>query len=168
MICCVMGVLSGFAPTGRKTGRRSSQLPRQVGPRSRYLRFFTLKLEFSEKEREFFLNVDFDKHVALVALMEEAGRDTLVGAGRYVGIKPGKAEVAFTVIDSHQGQGIGAALLRHLIVVAREAGLQELIAEVLPENKAMLHVFQNCGLPVSLAAASDVVHVTMPLIGNPG
>lgn len=135
----------------------------KVGPRSRYLRFFTLKLEFSEREREFFLNVDFDKHVALVALTEEAGRDMLVGAGRYVVIKPGRAEVAFTVIDSHQGQGIGTALLRHIIAVARIAGLHELIAEVLPENKSMLHLFENCGVPVSVSGEPEVVHVTMQL-----
>jgi GNAT superfamily N-acetyltransferase len=135
----------------------------EVGPRSRYLRFFTLKREFSEKEREFFLNVDFDKHVALVAVAEESGQQLIVGAGRYVGVEPGKAEVAFTVIDRYQGRGIGASLVRHLAIVAREAGLDELIAEVLPENKSMLHIFQKSGLPVSVVAEPEVVHVTMQL-----
>jgi RimJ/RimL family protein N-acetyltransferase len=135
----------------------------EVGPRSRYLRFFTLKREFSEREREFFLNVDFDKHVALVAVTEEAGQKVIIGAGRYVGVEPGKAEVAFTVIDRYQGQGIGASLLRHLVIVAREAGLHELIAEVLPENKSMLHLFQKSGLPVSVVSEPEVVHITMQL-----
>ena len=48
--------------------------------------------------------------------------------------RPGAAEVAFVVIDDYQGQGIGAALLRHLAAIARSAGLKELVAEVLPEN----------------------------------
>jgi RimJ/RimL family protein N-acetyltransferase len=135
----------------------------QVGPRSRYLRFFTLKREFSEKEREFFLNVDFDKHVALVAIAEEAGQKPIVGAGRYVQVAPGKAEVAFTVIDRYQGRGIGAALVRHLVIVARNAGLHELIAEVLPENKSMLRLFQKSGVPVRVASDPDVVHVTLQL-----
>ena len=135
----------------------------QVGPRSRYLRFFTVKREFSERERDFFLNVDFDKHVALVAFMDEAGKRVLVGAGRYVGVQPGKAEVAFTVIDKCQGMGIGTALVRHLAMVARAAGLHELVAEVLPENKPMLHLFQKSGLPVSIVSNPDVVHVTMQL-----
>jgi GNAT superfamily N-acetyltransferase len=135
----------------------------EVGPRSRYLRFFTLKREFSEKEQEFFLNVDFDKHVALVAIAEESGRKLIVGAGRYVGVEPGKAEVAFTVIDRYQGQGIGASLVRHLVIVARESGLHELVAEVLPENKSMLHLFQQSGLPVNVDAEPEVVHVTMQL-----
>jgi GNAT superfamily N-acetyltransferase len=134
-----------------------------VGARSRYLRFFTLKREFSEKEKQFFLNVDFDKHVALVAVAEEGGQKLIVGAGRYVEVTPGKAEVAFTVIDRYQGRGIGASLVRHLVIVARKAGLHELIAEVLPENKSMLHLFQKSGLPVSVAAESDVVHVSLQL-----
>src|ERR1700754_3737579 len=101
---------------------------------SLYRRFFTIKREFTEREREFFLNVDFINHVALVALTDEAGHSAIVGSGRYVVVRPGKAEVAFAVIDEYQGQGIGAALMRHLVVVARAAGLKELIAEVLEEN----------------------------------
>jgi GNAT superfamily N-acetyltransferase len=135
----------------------------KVGHRSRYLRFFALKLEFSDKEREFFLNVDFDKHVALIALAEEAGQRHIVGAGRYVVVEPGKAEIAFTVIDSQQGRGLGAALMRHLAVVARGAGLHTLVAEVLPENAAMLKVFQHSGLPMRTVSHPDVMHVSLQL-----
>jgi GNAT superfamily N-acetyltransferase len=135
----------------------------QVGPRSRYLRFFTLKREFTEREKDFFLNVDFDRHVALVGVFEEAGEKSIVGAGRYVVTEQGKAEVALTVIDKYQGQGIGAALFRHLVIVARGAGLHTLIAEVLPENKPMLHVFRNSGLPVAMVSDPEVIHLTMQL-----
>src|SRR5262245_31371098 len=79
----------------------------RIGPLSLYRRFFTVKRGFSEREQAFFLNVDFDKHVALLALMEEAGRKVIVGGGRYVVVQPGKAEVAFMVVDQYQGQGIG-------------------------------------------------------------
>lgn len=135
----------------------------RVGARSRYLRFFTLKRSFTEREHEFFLNVDFDKHVVLIALMEESGRKVVVGGGRYIGVRPESAEVAFVVIDSYQGQGIGAILMRHLAVIARAAGLKELIAEVLPENKPMLKVFEKCGLPMSVAPEAEVVHVSLQL-----
>src|SRR6185436_4428967 len=118
---------------------------------------------FSEREKEFFLNVDFDKHVALVALTEEAGSPVIVGSGRYIVVEPGKAEVAFMVIDPYQGQGIGAALLRHLAELARRSGLHDLIAEVLPENAPMLKVFRKCGLPMTAASASGVVHVDLAL-----
>jgi hypothetical protein len=47
-------------------------------------RFFAVKRGFSEKERAFFMDIDFSNHVALVAVIEEAGRPAIVGGGRYV------------------------------------------------------------------------------------
>jgi len=40
-------------------------------------------------------------------------------------------------------QGIGAALTHHLAASARGAGLKELMAGVLPDNRPMLKVFEN-------------------------
>ena len=69
----------------------------------------------------------------------------------------------FAVVDQYQGQGIGAALMRHLTVLANDAGLHELIAEVLPENVAMLRVFEKSGLHLNTKRDSGVVHVTLQL-----
>jgi hypothetical protein len=71
----------------------------RIGTRSLYRRFFTVKRRFTEREVAFFVDVDFVKHVALVAVVEESGRAAIVGGGRYVVGQPGKAEVAFAVID---------------------------------------------------------------------
>jgi GNAT superfamily N-acetyltransferase len=128
---------------------------------SLYRRFFTVKRAFTEREVAYFLNIDFVDHVALVALVDEAGREVIVGGGRYIVVHPGKAEVAFAVIDQYQGQGIGAALMRHLAGIARGAGLRELIADVLPENVAMLKVFAKSGLPLTTNHESDVVHIML-------
>jgi RimJ/RimL family protein N-acetyltransferase len=130
---------------------------------SLYRRFFTVKRSFSEREMNFFMNVDFIRHVALVAVVEEGGRPAIVGGGRYVVVEPGKAEVAFAVVDQYQGQGIGAALIRHLAQIARAAGLHEFVAEVLPENAPMLKLFEKCGLEMSRTSDTEVVHVTLRL-----
>jgi GNAT superfamily N-acetyltransferase len=53
----------------------------------------------------------------------------------------GQGEIAFVVIEAYQAQGIGTLLMRHLRVLARDAGLKALIAEVLTENIAILNVF---------------------------
>jgi RimJ/RimL family protein N-acetyltransferase len=130
---------------------------------SLYRRFFTVKRRFSDRERQFFLNVDFVRQVALMAWAEEAGRNVIVGGGRYVVVESGKAEVAFIVIDPYQGQGIGGRLMRHLVAIARAGGLQELIAEVLPDNRPMLKVFENCGLPMTRIDEHEVIQVTLQL-----
>ncbi len=135
----------------------------RTSAQSLYRRFFAAKRGFSETEKAFFLNVDFVDHVALIAVLEEEGRRAIVGGGRYVVLQPGKAEVAFVVVDQYQGQGIGAALMHHLATIARAAGLQELVAEVLADNVSMLKVFEKSGLPFSAKRQSRVVHVTLPL-----
>jgi GNAT superfamily N-acetyltransferase len=135
----------------------------RTSPRSLYRRFFSVRQDFAEQEVDFFLNVDFVNHVALVAVMEEAGRPVIVGAGRYIAVEPGRAEVAFAVVDAYQGQGIGAALMRHLAAVAREAGLKELVADVLPDNSPMLKIFEKCGLDVRTKRGPRVVQLTLRL-----
>jgi len=139
-------------------GRTSAQ--------SLYRRFFGAKRHFSESEKTFFLNVDFVNHVALVAVAEDAGRRIIVGGGRYIVVRPGIAELAFAVIDEQQGRGIGAALMRHLVRLARDAGIKELIAEVLPENLPMLKVFQKSGLGMQTKHRAGVVDVTLSLAND--
>ena len=124
-------------------------------------RFFGLKRHFSDDEVAYYTNVDFTNHVALVAVLEEDGHAVIVGGARYIVSQPGAAEVAFAVDDAHQGQGIGALLMKHLAGIARRAGLQELYAEVLPNNTAMLKVFEKSGCGMSTKREQGVVHVTL-------
>jgi GNAT superfamily N-acetyltransferase len=135
----------------------------RISAQSLYRRFFGVKRHFSDKEVDFFLNVDFISHVALVAVVEENGAPMIVGGGRYVVVRLGEAEVAFAVVDDYQGQSIGTVLLRHLASLARGAGLSELIAEVLPTNMPMLKVFEKSGMPVSVRHERGSVHVTIRL-----
>jgi GNAT superfamily N-acetyltransferase len=122
----------------------------RTSDQTRYRRFFAPKNGLTEADLNFSVNVDFATHVALAALIEENdGRQLLVGAGRYVVSNEREAELAFTVDDPHQGLGIGTQLMRHLILIAREAGLQTLEAEVLAANTPMLKVFKHCGLPMT-------------------
>ena len=135
----------------------------RIGTQSLQRRFFTVKRGFSEKEIAYFMGIDFDRHVALVALADEDGRDVIIGGGRYIVTEPGKAEIAFVVIDDYQGQGIGTILMRHLSVIARKAGLKELIADVLPENAAMRKVFSKFGFEVRRSKDPQVVHLALVL-----
>ena len=128
-----------------------------------YRRFFGPNQSFSEREIEFFLNVDFTSHVALVALLAEDGRQVIVGGARYIVSRPGCAELAFVIDDLHQKLGIATLLITHLIKLARAAGLKEFVAEVLPENQPMLKVFTRCGLAMTTRRERGVVHVTLVL-----
>lgn len=126
-------------------------------------RFFVSKRSFTDQETDFFLNLDFVNHVALLAVLEEGGRPVIAGGGRYIVMRPGEAEIAFAVVDQYQGQGIGKALMRHLAAIAQAADLERLSAEVLAENRPMLRLFDQSGLRLRTKREADVLHVTLQL-----
>jgi RimJ/RimL family protein N-acetyltransferase len=135
----------------------------RASTQSIFRRFFAAKRAFSEQEIAFFVNIDFIAHVALVAVTQENGQPAIIGGARYIVTQLGTAEVAFAVIDAYQGQGLGAALMRHLVAIAQAAGLTEFIAEVLPDNARMLKVFEKGGLPLTTKHEGSVVHVVLRL-----
>jgi RimJ/RimL family protein N-acetyltransferase len=98
--------------------------------------------------------------VALVAVVEEDGRPVVGGGARYIVVQSRKAEVAFALVDAYQGRGIGRALLHHLAAIA---GLEELIAEILPDNIPMLKVLEKSGFPMRAKREAQVVHVSLRL-----
>jgi hypothetical protein len=53
--------------------------------------------------------------------------------------------------------------MRHLVTMARQAGLEELIADVLPDNTAMLEVFETSGLGIRTQRKADAIHVVLQL-----
>jgi RimJ/RimL family protein N-acetyltransferase len=134
----------------------------RVSAQSLYRRFFGPKRGFTEKETDFFVNVDFVNHVALVAVIDGSGENTIIGGARYIVTQPGTAELAFAIVDEYQGQGVGTALLRHLVLIARDSGLQHLVAEVLPENVPMLTLFRKFGFSTA-RSGGEAVHVAMDL-----
>ena len=110
-----------------------------------YLRFFAPLRELSERDVHHFTHVDYVDRVALVATI----RDDIIGVGRFDKVDERSAEVAFNIGDSYQGKGIGSVLLEHLAAIARDLGIAEFTAEVLPQNRKMLQVFADAGYAVS-------------------
>ena len=110
-----------------------------------YLRFFTFKSKLSPRELARFTKVDYVSRVAFVITIG----DEIIGIGRYDRLdNPAEAEVAFNIADAHQGRGLGSILLEHLAAAARENGISKFSAEVLPENRKMITVFNDAGYEV--------------------
>jgi RimJ/RimL family protein N-acetyltransferase len=135
----------------------------RLSPRSLYRRFFGPRRSFSKAEISYFVDIDFERHVALVATIEERGRPVIIASARYIVVAPGEAEVSFIVADAHQKRGIGARLLRHLAALAREAGISTFVADVLPDNLGMLKVFERSGMRIRRKQEQGSVHLIMQL-----
>jgi GNAT superfamily N-acetyltransferase len=103
--------------------------------------------------------------LALVGTCATEDGDAIIAGGRYIVCDAAgqRAEVAFTVRDDYQGLGIAGRLLEHLVRIARDQGIAELVADVLPQNSAMLRVFARSGLPMTPSRGDGVVHVRLAL-----
>lgn len=139
----------------------------RLAPESVYTRFFQPKQSFSDRELAAATEVDFENVVALVVTTGTGEKETIIGGGRYVRLDssstPHKAEVAFLVGQNFQGQGIAGRVLKHLAQIAREKGVRQFEADVLPQNRAMLTVIARSGLPMKQHCADGIVHVTLAL-----
>jgi L-amino acid N-acyltransferase YncA len=112
-------------------------------------RFFSLKLDLTADELTYFTEVDFNHHVALVAEVESGSVRQPVAVGRLIreAAQPDNAEIAITVTDAMQGQGIGRIMLSHLIDCARQLGVRQMDASVMAGNTRMMKLIRKSGLP---------------------
>ena len=136
----------------------------RLSPESVRRRFFTAKAELTPTELRYLTELDFKNHVALAALVTVEGEEQGVGVVRMIRSTPADhAEVAFTVTDDFQGRGVATVLFRHLLPLASQLGIKYLTAEVLPENRQMLEVFEHSGLPLEIKLRDGLEHVVLPL-----
>lgn len=118
-----------------------------LSPESRYFRFFTPKTELTDKELKYFSELDFLKHVGLIAFIKDGDALVAAGTGRYIVCEDRddlSAEVAFDVKEEYQNLGIATLLLSELTCIARTSGIRRLVAYVLSSNFKMLAVLRNC------------------------
>jgi acetate---CoA ligase (ADP-forming) len=135
---------------------------RHMSQDSIYHRFFGLKRSLTDQDLVRFTEIDFASHVALVATLRTGSDERFIGVGQYVTSGPARAEVAFAVLDEHQGRGVGTVLLDHLGRVARAAEITEFQADVLGDNNRMLEVFAKSGFRVKRSTDAGVVHLSFP------
>ncbi len=134
----------------------------RLSQQSVYFRFLGYKKALSEQEIARFTELDFVRHVGLVATLGVDERESFIGVSRYVrGDDPSRAEVAFAVLDEYQGLGIGTLLLTHLARIARQSGITEFEADVLGENNRMLEVFARSGFGVHRSSKAGVIHISI-------
>lgn len=143
----------------------------KLDPGTIYTRFFSFVKEIPAQSLGLLDDIDFNHVGALVVTLGPPGDETVIGGASYVACAPraeGKAaEVAFTIEEDYQGQGLASKLLALLTTIARRHGFTHFEADVLPANAAMLGVFQRCGLPMQRRHQDGVVHITFDL-ATPG
>lgn len=143
-----------------------AQSVEQLDPQSIYTRLFSLR-KLTPAGLDRIMTVDPAHEVALVVTRGTPPAETVIAGCRLIDLPPEggrrSAEVAFTVEEDYQGQGIAGRLLGHLIRIARARGLDALEADVLTQNASMLHVFERSGLPMRTRHEGMSLHLTLAL-----
>ena len=107
-----------------------------------------------------FVAPDWDTRGSLIGTLSER----IVAHAGYVRLRDPKcAEVAFAVADQLQGHGVGTRLLEQLAESAAAAGISTFVAEVIPDNAAMLRVFADAGFAVSRRLEGGTTEVRLEI-----
>ncbi len=150
---------------------RINEAFRNLEPETIYTRYFMHKTSLTEADLKWATELDFEKDVALVVTMNSKDKEIVIGGSRFSVLKADKgatkkAEIAFTVEEDFQGQGMASRLLKHMISIARQMGIDSFEAEVLPENGSMLSVFKKSGLSLRQSFEDGSIHLSMALNEN--
>lgn len=98
------------------------------------------------------LILTFAAGTGLVGILREAGpNDGAVVAHASVDADAdaaGSGEVAFAVADDLQGRGIGSALMRQVVELARARGVRRLTATLFADNAPMRRILRDAGCEV--------------------
>ena len=149
---------SGRAVTVRlarpEDGERVERMHARSSPESRYQRYFTPMNEWREDNLRRISGGHRGATLVVTDVLEE-----VVALGNVFPTGPvdaDRAEIALIVDEAWHGLGVGFLLTGHLIDVARRLGFTRLVAYVLAENRAMLHLLEQSPLDWTVTTDHDL------------
>jgi len=125
-------------------------------------RFMSFRKDVPHEMRQEFVVIDYTKEMVILATVQEHGKEVVVGMAQAIkDVNTHTAEVAFAVRDSYQDKGIGTELISYLTILAQKEGLQGFTADVLVENKPMLHLFEKMGFEIEKKVEAGAYELKM-------
>ena len=157
------GTTMTIRPAARGDYQAVRHLHEAMSQENLYFRFFSASRVSAEREAR---RVCLDDHPGRVALLGLLG-DELAGLASYeLTADTAAAEIALAVADERHGRGVATLLLEHLVSLARAHGVKTLVADVLPDNYAVLHVLSDSGLVVRRRFGGGTVELSIPVPRN--
>ncbi|MCK5099854.1 MAG: GNAT family N-acetyltransferase, partial [Desulfobacteraceae bacterium] len=121
-----------------------------LSEKSIYMRFFSPLKQLSKALLIKLTQIDYDREIALVALMGKGPEKKITGVCRII-LEPDqtRAEFAIVISDGWQGEGIGYSLLKQCLKAAEAMGVKQVIGIVLTENTQMKKLGKKLGFSVT-------------------
>ena len=133
---------------------------RGLSAQSKYFRFMQGLNELTQQMLVRFTQLDYNRELALIAVLENPDGETELGVARYVMNPDGEScEFALVVADKWQNKGIGSHLMSALIDAARRRGIKIMDGEILANNHNMLTLAGNLGFSIHTHADDSGIKV---------
>jgi acetyltransferase len=127
----------------------TQEFVRGLSEQTKYFRYMQAIKELSAEMLVRFTQIDYDREMALIGVVDHEGEEVEVGVARYISRPGGEScEFAIVVSDSWRNLGIGARLMRSLMANARTRGFRLMEGEVLTANTRMLALVKSLGFRV--------------------
>ncbi|HEX9685445.1 MAG TPA: GNAT family N-acetyltransferase [Burkholderiales bacterium] len=140
------GTVVTIRPIRPEDGGIEQEFVRNLSDESRYFRFRDAVRELSPRMLSHLTRVDYDRHLALIAVIERGGREIQVGVARYIAEGDCRScEFAIAVADEWQHKGLGSRLMQALMAAALGRDMREMYGEVLAGNRKMLEFTARLG-----------------------
>jgi GNAT superfamily N-acetyltransferase len=151
-------VIRPLAQTDREAERAFLE---SLSPESRHYRFLCTIGQPTEQLLDVLTHVDQVHKVAFAAVVPDGAHERIVGVSRYTTDRDQRhVETAVTVADEWQDKGLGTALMRHLIEVARARGVTHMRSIDAADNLRMRDLARFLGFHVRIdpSDASQVIY----------
>jgi len=132
---------------------------------SRRFRFMDGTRELPPSQIVRLTQIDYDREMALIAVVREGGGERQIGSVRYVQTPDGESvEFALAVADAWQKCGLGRRLMEAIIDCARDRLYRSVVGEVLANNEKMLKLMARLGFAIlPHPESNDLKRVVKPL-----
>ncbi|MGB0721336.1 MAG: GNAT family N-acetyltransferase [Gammaproteobacteria bacterium] len=138
-----------FRPIRPEDARMEAAFVAGLSQESKYFRFMQSLDKLTPEMLARFTQIDYDREMALVAVVNEEQSDQVIGVVRYV-TNPDQetCEFALTIADAWQAHGLGSELMKRLMAIARDRGLEYMEGDILANNTKMLGLVKRLGFRV--------------------
>lgn len=125
-----------------------------------YLRFLRPLDSLSENLLYHLTNVNYMTEFALVGIIKEDGKDTIIAIARYAySPEDDNTELAVTVRDDWQRCGVGRSLLEKTVEIGKEHGIFRYMAIIAPHNKIIMNTLIGLGYRINNSIKNGFFYV---------
>jgi acetyltransferase len=138
----------------------------KLSPETIYFRFLTHLDRLKPELLKHIIEIDYETHFTLVAVVEEEGKESIIGSCRYITSKKmDHAEFTIVLRDDRQRKGLGKIMATRVVHVARLKGISSIEIAFYYRNEGRKKLFASLGYPVkyesSLVDIADRMEISI-------